>query len=141
MENNTISSIDGATALKLDESYELEEEKSDSLNNYESHLNNENLRESLNNNEQVINNLPSGVSIESASYIENNSLDENENSINTREDEVEHTPKLFSEDQAYQSDEPLETQEIERKDAEESFDQNTEEEDFDIPAFLRKQKF
>ena len=141
MENNAISSIDGATALKLDESYELEEEKSDSLNNYESHLNNENLRESLNNNEQVINNLPSGVSIESASYIENNSLDENENSINTREDEVEHTPKLFSEDQAYQSDEPLETQEIERKDAEELFDQNTEEEDFEIPAFLRKQKF
>ena len=141
MENNAISSIDGATALKLDESYELEEEKSDSLNNYESHLDNENLREASTNNEQVINNLPSGVSIESASYIENNSLDENENSINTREDEVEHTPKLFSEDQAYQSDETLETQEIERKDAEELFDQNTDEEDFEIPAFLRKQKF
>ena len=39
MENNTISSIDGATALKLDESYELDEqEQSNILNNFENNL-------------------------------------------------------------------------------------------------------
>ena len=33
VDNNTINSIDGATALKLDESYELDEEQNNSLNN------------------------------------------------------------------------------------------------------------
>ena len=31
IENNTLSSIDGATALKLDESYELDEEQNNSF--------------------------------------------------------------------------------------------------------------
>ena len=33
VDNNTINSIDGATALKLDESYELDEEQNNSLIN------------------------------------------------------------------------------------------------------------
>ena len=34
--------------------------------------------------EHVSNNIPSGVSIESASYMENNNLDENDNNLNSK---------------------------------------------------------
>ena len=89
------------------------------------------------------NNIPSGVSIESASYIENNNLEENEfSSVMLENSEGEHTPKLFSEDQSYQSDDSLETKEEASNESEHLFDQDAdEEEDFEIPAFLRKQKF
>ena len=145
VENNTFSSIDGATALKLDESYELnEEERSNSISRYESSMENNNEVEQLTEKENTINNIPSGVSIESASYIENSNLEENEvfSEINDK-GENEHTPKLFSEEQSYQSDEfkqNSENQEI--NSSEELFDHDiNEEEDFEIPAFLRKQKF
>ena len=90
-----------------------------------------------------LNNIPSGVSIESASYIENSNFKNEENtSISLNENEEEHTPKLFSEDQSYQSEEIAETNDQEYKDSEQLFDQDiNEEEDFEIPAFLRKQKF
>ena len=135
IDNNTLNSIDGATALKLDESYQIdEEEKNNSLDN----INNENLNET----EQAFNNLPEGVSIESASYMENNSLDNNLSSVTSEEGVEEYTPKLFSEDQSYQSDESLEINDQEIKEKDELFDQDVnEEEDFEIPAFLRKQKF
>ena len=111
-----------------------EEEQNNSLDN----LNNENLYE----NEQVFNNVPEGVSIESASYMENNNFEDNPSSMTTGEDVEEYTPKLFSEDQSYQSDEGLETKDLEKKEKDELFDQDVnEEEDFEIPAFLRKQKF
>ena len=42
MENNTLSSIDGATALKLDESYQLDEEEyNHSINNIDDKLDRE----------------------------------------------------------------------------------------------------
>ena len=87
-----------------------------------------------------IGNVSSGVSIESASYIENSNLNEAKDSL--KENEDDYTPELFSESQSYQSDEALETHEDENKDTQELFGQETnEEEDFEIPAFLRKQKF
>ena len=90
----------------------------------------------------LLKNIPSGVSIESASYMESNNLDENINTYSVSENSEEYTPKLFSEDQSYQSDEGLESNELESHDSEQLFDQdNNEEEDFEIPAFLRKQKF
>ena len=144
IENNTISSIDGATALKLDESYELEEqEQNDSINN-ESHLDNENLLDQANQMESSSDNFPSGLSIESASYIENNNLSEDETSSNLSENiNEEYTPKLFSEDQSYTSNEITEeSSDQENNDTDQLFDQGAnEEEDFEIPAFLRKQKF
>ena len=91
-----------------------------------------------------LNNIPSGVSIESASYIENNNLKNNENITSTlsNENEEEFTPKLFSDDQSYQSEENLETNDPKDNDTDQLFDQDlNEEEDFEIPAFLRKQKF
>ena len=142
IENNTLGSIDGATALKLDESYQLEEhEQENSMNNINSQPN-DILSEASLSSEQDPKKFPSGVSIESASYIEKNNLNEMENFESFSNNE-ESTPKLFSEEQNYQSEETFQTnedQEIESSD--ELFDQDTnEDEDFEIPAFLRKQKF
>jgi cell division protein FtsZ len=141
-ENNALNSIDGATALKLDENYELEEDHNnivkESANSFES----ENLFEASVDNSHSTENIPSGVSIESASYIENNSLDQNDTPLATHEkNEEEHTPKLFSEEN-YKSEDSIENDENEREGSDELFNQDlNEEEDFEIPAFLRKQKF
>ena len=80
METNTLNSIDGATALKLDESYQIEEQElNSSIKNFESQLQEENVTQSMSEKgEQVPNTFPSGVSIESASYMENNNLIEDE---------------------------------------------------------------
>ena len=75
MKNNTLSSIDGANALKLDESYELEE-ANNSFNNFENHLNNQISEETTYDHKDQIDNVSSGISIESASYIENSNLNE-----------------------------------------------------------------
>ena len=143
VENNAISSIDGATALKLDESYQLEEKENSFYNNVENTSENENFIRESDELKENLNNIPSGVSIESASYIENSNFKNEENtSISLNENEEEHTPKLFSEDQSYQSEEIVETNDPEYKDSEQLFGQDiNEEEDFEIPAFLRKQKF
>tara|TARA_B100000886_G_scaffold168390_1_gene115222 strand:+ start:789 stop:2276 length:1488 start_codon:yes stop_codon:yes gene_type:complete len=142
VENNTLSSIDGANALKLDESYELEEENN-SLNNFENQSNNQISEEATSNYNQQVGNVSDGVSIESASYIESNNLEEAKHSINEiNENEHEYTPELFSESQSYQSDDALEPHDDENRDNQELFDQDINEgEDFEIPAFLRKQKF
>ena len=70
--------------------------------------------------------------MENASYIESNlEINNLENNITSEE----YTPKLFSEDNVYDSDE-------EKDHNNNLFDQNSsEEEEFEIPAFLRKQKF
>ncbi len=145
IESKTLSSIDGATALKLDESYQLdEEEHNNSLNNDENHLSHDNFLTSASETEQDSNTFPAGVSIESASYMENNNLDESENSMNVDENhEEDFTPRLFSEEQNFLTDENIgETNEQEKNYEEQLFDQDmNEEDDFEIPAFLRKQKF
>ena len=56
----------------------------------------------------------------------------------------DYTPKLFSDAQNYQTDEksPEETHDQENIETDQLFDQDIDaEEDFEIPAFLRKQKF
>jgi cell division protein FtsZ len=136
-ENNALNSIQGATALKLDESYELQEDhQKESLNDYEDEKSIGTIIKA----EQELNDIPSGVSIESASYIEKNNLEEEDNkSFFSGNIEEEYTPKLFSEEQSYQSDA---TNNEEKDNTDELFDQDiNEEEDFEIPAFLRKQKF
>jgi cell division protein FtsZ len=143
IENNAIGSIDGATALKLDESFELEEQNN-TTSNIDNQIKEENIADNFSNNEQDINNYPSGVSIESASYMEKNNLSENEVSSTLPENiEEEHLPRLFSEEHDFQSEETnLEVNDHTNNEAEQLFDQDeNEEEDFEIPAFLRKQKF
>ena len=142
IENNTFNSIDGATALKLDNSYEIKNEEQDlEINNFENNLDTQK-SENTSFEMEPINEIPSGVSMESASYMEsNNNLDENSNDTNpVSHKEEEHIPKLFSEEQSYQEETQLKrNSEINN---EQLFDQDTnEDEDFEIPAFLRKQKF
>ena len=56
--------------------------------------------------EENFTNIPSGVSIESASYMENNNLAESETTqIFSDNNDLEHTPKLFSDEANYNSDE------------------------------------
>ena len=142
-ENNTLNSIYGATALKLDESYELQDEQeNNSLRKFENDYE-DNTYEKLTETEGDLNNIPAGVSIESASYIEKNNLEENTNISLTDGNNEEYTPKLFSEEQNHQSDEKiLDTNDQELNESKELFDRDlNEEDDFEIPAFLRKQKF
>jgi len=141
-DNNTLNSIDGATALKLDESYEFEEDHNSTVNDFYKNPENDNVIEPTAENLYASDNIPSGVSIESASYIENNNLDENNKTSEIDENnEPEYTPKLFSEE-SYQTDEVMETKERENLNSDELFNQDSnEDEDFEIPAFLRKQKF
>ncbi len=143
LENNTINSIDGATALKLDESYQLDEEHNESLEGLQNNLNDENRISQSKENEQITNNFPSGVSIESASYIENNQINEEQSiSSSSKYNEEEYTPKLFSEDQNYQSDDMILSDSQKDEQSDQLFNQDIDqEEDFEIPAFLRKQKF
>ena len=142
--SNTLNSIEGATALKLDESYEINEEPNASIN-FESNLDNQHL-ESAHSNEDTLNDITSGVSMENAAYMENNINDVKEkiNNSPTSSDDIieEYTPKLFSEEQSFQDKTELENDDQIENETEHLFDQDTnEEEDFEIPAFLRKQKF
>ncbi len=129
LEKNVVSSIDGANALKLDETFEIKniEEQNTLINNYESNEENQIQNENLDKNHSM-DELPTGVSIESASYMENNI-------------EEEYTPKLFSDEQS-QMDLDQNDLKKENDGAQNLFDQETnEDEDFEIPAFLRRQKF
>ena len=89
--------------------------------------------------------IPAGVSIESASYIESNSsvnhqIFSQEKNLAKEDLDEEFTPKLFVEDQNQ-----IETKEPDLENEEEPdklFEQDVnEDEDFEIPAFLRRQKF
>ena len=147
LEPNIVNSIDGATALKLDESYEIKNSKDQSalIDSFESSEEN-NIKEESLLNQSNTDEIPTGVSIESASYMENNHETkddnftlENNNKLEFTKDE-EYTPKLFSDDQPH---EEVGKEDVIQTDSEEElFDQDTgEDEDFEIPAFLRRQKF
>jgi len=130
VDTNTLGSIDGATALKLDESFEIKDDLQNDIND---------------NTANKINEVPAGISIESASYIENNNqedIDQNFEKIGSYEEE-EYTPKLFSEEHTAATEETInELNDQAKQETDELFDQDAgEEEEFEIPAFLRKQKF
>ena len=142
IEKNIASSIDGATALKLDESFEIKsnQEQSALIDSFESEEENKITNNRLSTDHKS-DEIPSGVSIESASYMENNRDLEpilDKNTLSKQENEEEYTPKLFTEEQK----EVALTDET-SDDSDQLFDQDTnnEEEDFEIPAFLRRQKF
>ena len=145
-DKNIINSFDGATALKLDENYELKnsEEQSALIDSFENQEENKVIDQSFS---QKTNEVPSGVSIENASYIENNTnskFNEKEDKIKVVAEENIHeefTPKLFSDDESEEGTVPDENNNFDEE--KEFFDQenNEEEEDFEIPAFLRRQKF
>ena len=143
-DSNNIGSIEGATALKLDQSYEVNEELNSKIN-YENTLDDQHSESAFVNKEEL-SNIPSGVSIESAGYMENtiNDVQTNVNKDSVISDQIieEYTPKLFSEEQEFKENTDLDDNEPNERESEELFDQDiNEEEDFEIPAFLRKQKF
>ena len=147
LEKNINNSIDGATALKLDESYEIKnaEEQSSIIENFESDEENKIVDHSIVQ-ESTNKEIPGGVSIESASYIENSfELNNKENQIikDTAEQnysEEEYTPQLFSDENI--SEDNNQNDVSEESSSENLFESDTnEEEDFEIPAFLRRQKF
>ena len=149
LDHNVASSIDGANALKLDENYEmknLEDQNAiiDSFERIEESL----VKKDTLSQKNAMDEIPKGVSIESAAYMENNSeikiednLELNTSSTSKKDFEEEYTPKLFSDEQIDKNtlvNEVSEDKEI----TEQLFDQdNHEDEDFEIPAFLRRQKF
>lgn len=147
LEQNVINSIDGATALKLDESFEIKsnEEQNALIDSFES-SEEKKITDEATIHEVIKEEIPSGVSIESASYIENNS-DTNFNDVSLQGGndnlEDEHKPLLFSNEQ---DQHVIEQEEIDNNDNDTNqlFDQESDEddeEDFEIPAFLRRQKF
>ena len=121
IEQNTLTSIEGATALKLDEQLEI--------NTTPSNKNDSMFDQGIDEN----NKTSQGISIENASYIESN-LDI-ENKLNDFDKNDEYTPKLFSDHDKLKTD-----GEVTNNDK--LFNQaSSDDEEFEIPAFLRKQKF
>ena len=125
IEQNPIGSINGATALKLDQQLEIDTSVQDT--------NESRLTEKVSENTEINQDTSSqGISIENASYIENNL--EVENKLDNIVSEEEYTPKLFSEENSHQQDEETHNDGL--------FEKNSnDDEEFEIPAFLRKQKF
>ena len=148
LEQNVVSSIDGATALKLDENYEIKnnDEQNAVMDSFESEEENK-IAEETKTFIESSQEIPTGVSIESASYMEKNvesvstdMKDETNNLIKNDRIQEEYTPKLFSDEQNYEDSQINEIKEDNVSD--QLFDQeNNEDEDFEIPAFLRRQKF
>ena len=148
IEHNVVNSIEGATALKLDENYEIKnsQEQNALIESFESKEESQiadEFQKSFKKNEEI----PAGVSIESASYIENNSDIKNlDNSLNLTTEPLvtdldeKNTPKLFNDSNNEADKEANDSEDSVSE--EQLFDQDiNEDEDFEIPAFLRRQKF
>jgi cell division protein FtsZ len=148
VQNNSVnSSISGATALKLDEQFEVDEIQQTSLNVKEENMNVHEEKIVQENNEHSFLNSPENNSFENEINIDSSNnqalfeLDsleqvtsEEESAISTEE---EHTPKLFSEETSMSENKTYSSESDQKL-----FDQdNNQEEDFEIPAFLRRQKF
>ncbi len=141
IEQNLVGSIDGATALKLDENYEIKnnDEQSAVIDRFEREEENKMNEESLNITNSS-NEIPVGVSIESASYMENNKDFPVEENLEQETFDGDYSPKLFSDEISPEEHEKNETKEDNT--SHQLFDQDVnEDEDFEIPAFLRRQKF
>jgi len=141
MQNNSVnSSISGATALKLDEQFEVGESQQSPLNiQEETIVQNNNEKQSLNTLEN--NFFENETNLESShdeALFELDSIEQvspDEEAFSSSKEE--HTPKLFSDETSAGESGTL-SSETEQK----SLDQeNNQEEDFEIPAFLRRQKF
>jgi cell division protein FtsZ len=138
--NNPQNPSIGATALKLDEHYEVAEETQSSLNIQEETI-------FQNNKEETFLNTSENDSFENQTNIELPS-DESLFEIDTIEQvspnrepilssEEEYIPKLFSDDVSMGENETSSADADQRLFAQEE----NQEEDFEIPAFLRRQKF
>jgi cell division protein FtsZ len=140
IENNTFNSINGATALKLDEEYEVQK-VNESIVTKETDLDISiesaaYLDNTLNNNYENVQQSDSTITPTSQfEEVIENPISSSQETLNNKEEEF--TPKLFSEDEPASGN--IETT---SEQEEKLFDQDTnQDEDFEIPAFLRRQKF
>jgi len=129
-----IGSIQGATALKLDN--EIQEDQN-----------------TMNENQSASdivkqNDLVSGISLENASYFENDLSQKQEEPEETIIDEISLYEEKSLDNSETKSDEEVSPQLFSDEENQNSLSGNNEnnealkeEEDFEIPAFLRKQKF
>ena len=125
-------SIQGATALKLDN--QVEENKNDLILGKQDEIKDESIK-----NDPMF----SGLSLDNASYFDN-SLDQSQDDISVFDEKSEDDnatetnnsndpdPQLFSDEDSFNNSSESNEQETFK---------NEDEEDFEIPAFLRKQKF
>ena len=151
VQNNSVNnSISGATALKLDEEFEINVEQQSSLDIQEENMSiQEETTVQNNNKENFLHTTANNTFLDETN--ENPSSDEtlfdldsieevpsNEGAILSKEDTgEEYTQKLFSEENTFDENNTP-SSETEQK----LFDQDSnQEEDFEIPAFLRRQKF
>jgi cell division protein FtsZ len=131
-ETPNFGSIQGATALKLDN--QVEENKNDLILGKQDEIKDE----SIKNDDPMF----SGLSLDNASYFENNSnqpqdgisvFDEkSEDNATETNNNDDPDPQLFSDEDSFNNSSESNDQEISK---------NEDEEDFEIPAFLRNQKF
>ena len=141
IQNNSVnSSISGATALKLDEQFEVDELQQSSLNiQTESIVQNNKGKEFLETSENNYFEKETNIEVPTAEgQFEPDSIESmisNEESIFPSGEE--HTPKLFSEEITLDDNNTSLPESEEKLFAQE----NNQEEDFEIPAFLRRQKF
>ena len=139
IENNTFDSINGTNALKIDQGLEASAIQETSFVP-EPEIKADTVKSE---------NLANGVSIENASYIENQSVtgatidEEISQPEASQKIEEEYTPQLFADENSSSiQEETKETEDTVETQNEKLFDQDKiEEEDFEIPAFLRRQKF
>ena len=142
MQNNSVNnSISGATALKLDEEFEVNDAQQSSLNiQDEVIIQNNNEEQFLNTPEN--NSFADEVNAEEASETSSNETQFALDSIEQISSEKEHTPKLFSDEIYTNETSSDEDNNFSSESEQKLFDQeNNREEDFEIPAFLRRQKF
>ena len=144
----TLSATEGATALDLNSVIEQNQEKEAALITEQNQIQS-----------QPDEPLVENISMENAAYLqsmedsvfEENSKKEEENMPTFEVDSIElATPELFSDSREYnsfnQDNNTNETNEFEKSQDEteikepEMFEDNNQEEDFEIPAFLRRQK-
>ena len=128
-DNKSFNSIE-QQALKIDEHFDDQENTNETKIELEKPLELKN---------QLNDTAASGISIENASYIEEN-IDNNFPEINSEQ----HTPKLFEENKDTPSNSNDLKEDSEEKTIEDNLfgeDMNNEEDNFEIPAFLRRQKF
>jgi len=142
MQNNSVNnSISGATALKLDEEFEVNDAQQSSLNiQDEVIIQNNNEEQFLNTPEN--NSFADEVNAEEESETSSNETQFALDSIEQISSEKEHTPKLFSDEIYTNETSSDEDNNFSSESEQKLFDQeNNQEEDFEIPAFLRRQKF
>ena len=144
-ENKTLNLIDGATAFKLEDEVHMEKDTEQNIKT-----------ESIDNID--LEKIPSGLSLENTSYMEKNNTQQlndtnltndkfiNDYNFSNNEGELENinSPKIFKDDSSEINENLVDNVKNEEDPSAGNLfdeDNNIEEDDFEIPAFLRKQKY